>query len=34
LQKYHEENAGELEVDLENGWVETKNPEKGSKEEE
>ena len=27
LQKYHEDNAQELEVDAEDGWVETINPE-------
>lgn len=28
LKKFHEDNAGDLEVDLDDGWVETKNPEK------
>jgi len=28
LQKYHEDNADELEKDVEDGWVETANPEK------
>lgn len=27
LQKYHEDNAQELEIDAEDGWVETINPE-------
>ena len=34
LKKFHEDNADNLEVDLDDGWVETKNPEKkGNKEE-
>lgn len=28
LQKFHEDNAAELERDVEDGWVETTNPEK------
>ena len=28
LQKFHEENAADLERDVEDGWVETTNPEK------
>ena len=28
LQRYHEENADELEKDVEDGWVDTTNPEK------
>lgn len=31
LKKFHEDNADDLEVDLEDGWVETKNPEKQNK---
>ena len=27
LQRYHDENEGELEKDVEDGWVETTNPE-------
>ena len=34
LQKFQEENADELEKDLEDGWVETSNPEKKAKEDE
>jgi len=28
LQKFHEDNAGDLEKDVEDGWVDTTNPEK------
>ena len=28
LQKFHEDNAAEMERDVEDGWVETTNPEK------
>ena len=34
LKKFHEDNADNLEVDLDDGWVETKNPEKKSNQEE
>ena len=34
LKKFHADNADELEVDLEDGWVETKNPEKKNDQEE
>ena len=34
LKKFHEENADNLEVDVEDGWVDTQNPEKKGNQEE
>jgi hypothetical protein len=34
LKNFHADNANELEVDLDDGWVETKNPEKKNAEQE